>query len=332
MHAIQQENATILITGAAGFLGQALTRALLQDNPSATIILTDTTKPEIPLALASEKSTTGNIRSLAADLTIKETCDQLFTSELTHVYLLHGIMSGAAEANYDLGLRVNVDSMRYIADALRNTKSGNPTKVIFPSSLAVFGPANNSTVVTEDTRTAPRSSYGAEKAMTELLFDDLSRREVIDARIVRLPTIIVRPGQPSGAASSFCSGIIREPLNKTVSNLPVSRDTKLWVCSTRTVVRNLVMAKNISSQQFGSDSRVVNLPGQTVTVSEMLSALAEVGGKKSVALVEDRPDQAVESIVGSWPATFDVSRADSLGFAGDVSLVQAIKDYTEDFI
>lgn len=332
MHAVQSEDTTILITGAAGFLGQALTRSLLQESPLATIILTDVVEPEIPSSLVTHKSTTGHIRSLAADLTIRETCEQLFTSKLTHVYLLHGIMSGAAETHYDLGLRVNVDSMRHIADALRKTERKNPVKVIFPSSLAVFGPANDSTVVTEDTKTAPRSSYGAEKAMTELLFDDLSRRGLIDACIVRLPTIIVRPGQPSGAASSFCSGIIREPLNKMASQLPVKRDTKLWVCSTRTVVQNLVIAKNISSEQFGSGSRIVNLPGQTFTVKEMLDALMEVGGKEVIALLEEKPDQAVERIVCSWPAMFDVSRASNLGFAKDVSLVQAIKDYIEDFM
>ncbi|KAI4717762.1 hypothetical protein E4T48_06057 [Aureobasidium sp. EXF-10727] len=327
MHATQPETTSILITGAAGFLGQALTQALLQENPSAKIILTDVVKPKVP-----EHSTISNIRSLAADLTIKDTCDQLLTNELTDVYLLHGIMSGAAESNYDLGLRVNVDSMRHIAESLRNIKRGHVVKVVFPSSLAVFGPADNDTVVTEETRTAPRSSYGAEKAMTELLFDDLSRRGHIDARIVRLPTIIVRPGQPSGAASSFCSGIIREPLNKTKSTLPVHRNTKLWVCSTRTVVRNLVSAKNIPSMHFGSGSRIVNLPGQTVTVKEMLQALIDVGGKETAALVEDVPDQAVENIVGSWPAVFDISKADGLGFEGDVTLIQIIRDYMEDFM
>lgn len=330
MGSIEQPKMKILITGAAGFIGQALTTALIQESPSANIILTDVVEPPVPTTKSSSEAK-GEITSLAADLTSKEVCDNLFTSDLTHVYLLHGIMSGAAEANYDLGLRVNVDSMRFTADALRRHTNKTPTKVIFPSSLAVFGPSQPGDVITEDTMPQPRSSYGAEKAMVELLYNDLSRRGIIDARIVRLPTIIVRPGKPTGAASSFCSGIIREPLNGEPSDLPVPKSLQLWVSSTRTVIRNLVKAKDVPSVAFGDGTRIINLPGITVTVEQMLQALAEVGGEKASRLVEEKPDASVEKIVGSWPAVFDVSKARKLGFHDDVPLSQAVRDYIEDY-
>jgi nucleoside-diphosphate-sugar epimerase len=330
MGSIEQPSMTILITGAAGFIGQALTAALIKESPSAKIILTDVVEPPTPSTECGSKPA-ATVQSLAADLTSKCVCDDLFTSDLTHVYLLHGIMSGAAESNYDLGFRVNVDSMRYVADALTRHSKKVPTKVVFPSSLAVFGPAQPEDIITEDTMPQPQSSYGTEKAMVELLFNDLSRRGMIDVRIVRLPTIIVRPGKPTGAASSFCSGIIREPLNGEASDLPVPTSFKLWVSSTRTVIRNLVLAKDVPAAAFGSGSRIVNLPGITVTVEQMLQTLVEVGGEKLRGLINVKHDAIVKKIVGSWPAIFDVAKAKKLGFRDDVPLSQAIRDYIEDY-
>lgn len=330
MGSIDTHDMNILITGAAGFIGQALTAALMKESPSASITLTDVIEPPVPLEEGTNKANR-NIGSLAADLTSKDVCDELFTQDLTHVYLLHGIMSGAAEANYDLGFQVNVDSMRYVADALRRHSKKEPTRVIFPSSLAVFGPSGPGDIVTEATMPQPRSSYGAEKAMAELLFNDLSRRGLIDARIVRLPTIIVRPGKPTGAASSFCSGIIREPLSGIVFELPVPKTLRLWVSSTRTVIRNLVRAKDIPASKFGSGTRIINLPGITVSVEQMLQTLVEVGGEKAGKLVEEKHDANVEKIVASWPADFDVSKAKALGFYDDVPLTQAVRDYIEDY-
>lgn len=330
MGSIGNKDMNILITGAAGFIGQALAAALIEESPSARLTLTDVTEPAIPFREGTE-GVDDNIRSLAADLTSKDVCNELFTQDLTHVYLLHGIMSGAAEANYDLGFRVNVDSMRFVADALRRHSKKEAQKVIFPSSLAVFGPSGPDNVVTEDTMPQPRSSYGTEKAMAELLFNDLSRRGLIDARIVRLPTIIVRPGKPTGAASSFCSGIIREPLNGEMSELPVPKTLRLWVSSTRTVIRNLVQAKDIPASKFGDGTRIVNLPGISVSVQEMLQALVEVSGEKAGRLVQEKPDANVEKIVASWPADFDVSKAKALGFHDDVPLTQAVRDYICDY-
>jgi nucleoside-diphosphate-sugar epimerase len=317
----------ILITGAGGFIGQALAKELLLDTQVSSITLTDVMQPSAPSTTSTAKITT-----LASDLTSLATCQELCsTTPFTHVYLLHGIMSGAAEANLELGLKVNVDSMRYMMDTLRTTRPG--IRVIFPSSLAVFGPALKDKV-TEATMPLPQSSYGAQKQIGETLLNDYSRRGLLDGRIVRLPTIIVRPGKPSGAASSFCSGIIREPLNGEESILPVPQALKLWVCSTRTVIKNLVIARDVPTEAFSSvagGSRIVNLPGITVTVKEMLDALLDVGGQKARNLIKETPDSAVEQIVGSWPAEFDITRAVHLGFQGDGDLKRTLKEYLEDY-
>lgn len=330
MGSTQDARANILITGAGGFIGQTLASALLDDQSIAKIALTDVSTPKTPANASSNSSL--HIESFAADLTSPQTCEQIIRPELTHIYLLHGIMSGQAEADLELGLRVNIDSMRYITDVIRRQKRENPIRIIFPSSLAVFGPAKDGEVVTEKTMPLPQSSYGAEKSIVETLLNDFSRRGLLDARIVRLPTIIVRPGRPTGAASSFFSGIIRGPLNGETGVLPVERYFKAWVCSARTVIRNLVAAKDIPEERFDGESRIINLPGKTITVQQMLDGLQNVGGQKAIDLVKEEYDEKVAKIVGSWPAEFDTTRAKKLGFQDDVPLEQAFRDYIEDYM
>ena len=315
---------SILVTGAAGFVGQALASALVQNAHLKQLMLTDVVEPDLP----QTKSTSGpQVRCVKADLTDKAACEQLFTPELSTVYLLHGLMSGATEANLDLGLKVNVDSTRQIIDILRAVKPG--IRIVYTSSCAVYD--SGSQPISEKTLPSPGSSYGSQKLMCEILLNDLSRRELIDAIIVHLPTIIVRPGAPSGAASSFCSGIIREPLSGKKAQLPVSRDLDIWVCSTRTVVKNLVLAGDIPREKLGRGSRLVNLPGITVTVEQMLRALKEVIGDEALSLVEEKRDPAVEKIVYDWAYQFDVSRALEMGFVKDGPLERTIKEYIEDY-
>lgn len=330
---------SILITGAGGFLGQALAKALASTPGVHTLVLTDVLEPAKPPTTKDSKT---QITSLKADLTSPETCRTLLATNFTHMYLLHGIMSGASEANLALGLAVNVDSMRNILDILREQHESTPTstsgsekaapvRIVYPSSLAVFGgPEIHAAPVTESTITLPQSSYGAQKHICEVLFNDFSRRGIVDAVIVRLPTIIVRPGKPSGAASSFCSGIVREPLNGEESVLPVERDLKLWVCATRTIIRNLVRARDVRFEEEVY-SRVVNLPGVTVTVQEILDGLETVGGQEALKRVVDKADPAVQAIVGSWPAVFDVTKALDMGFYPDGDLAETIRAYIEDY-
>ena len=177
-----------MITGAGGFVGQALASALLADPLVSKLTLTDVFKPEVP---RTDSQAGVETRSFDADLTSLETCQSLFTPDINLIYLLHGIMSGAAEANLELGLRVNIDSTRRILDILRRTNPG--VKVVYPSSLAVYGPpATPTTKITELNTPVPGSSYGAQKHICETLIDDYSRRGLLDGRVCRLPTVIIQ--------------------------------------------------------------------------------------------------------------------------------------------
>lgn len=248
-------------------------------------------------------------------------------------------MSNASEQNLDLGLRINVDSMRLILDHLRRHNPG--VVVIFPSSCAIFGPQgpHSPEPVTESTLPRPGSSYGAQKLITEVLLTDFARRGLLDARILRLPTIIVRPGAPSGAASSFCSGIIREPLAGRASVVPVDPEFPIWCTSTRAVVEHLIHARDLPREVFHGEKctwgRVVNLPGVTVTSRQMLEALERVGGRGVRELVREERDEDVERIVYGWPWRFDTSWAAELGFVGAHGggpwAERVIREYMEDF-
>ncbi|GKT47593.1 D-erythronate dehydrogenase [Colletotrichum spaethianum] len=312
----------ILITGAAGFIGQEMISALLLSSPSIHLTTTDITIPPIP---PKSRPHASRVTALQTDLTSSEAVASLLAhhSRFNTIYLLHGIMSGGAEANLDLGLRVNFDSHRFILDALRQeTSPHRGTVVVFPSSLAVYGPAGPGQVNTEATCAMPQSSYGAQKLMIETLLGDYSRRGLLDGRIVRLPTIIVRPGAPSAAASSFASGIVRESLKGEENVLPMRPELAM------TVVSNLVAVKDIHHDRFGL-SRVVNLPGVTVTVADILDALGAIGGAGARNLVKEERNPQIEAIVESWPAFFDISKALSLGLAQDGDLVTTVKDFAE---
>lgn len=310
----------ILITGAAGFIGQELTIALLESDPSVHLVLTDTTAPTVPARHA------GRCESLQADLTSPDSHKQILPV-FTAAYLLHGIMSGGAEANLELGLRVNLDSHRMLLDHIRRTQDPS-IKIIFPSSLAVFGHTGPDDVVTERTIPLPQSSYGAEKLMIETLINDFSRRGLIDGRILRLPTVVVRPVLPSSAASSFASGIIRESLKGERNQLPVDPNLAMWICSPQVVIQNLVQARQVPASSFRL-SRVVNLPGQTITVKKMLETLEIVGGVQKRALVREQRDEKVAAIVDKWPQQFDTSLASNMGFSSDIDFLDNVRSFLE---
>jgi nucleoside-diphosphate-sugar epimerase len=313
---------TILITGAGGFVGQTLASKLLSVYTSSiTLILADVVAPPNP------QPSHPSIRCIAADLTNPAACTTLLASLPDVVYLLHGIMSSGAEANLERGLAVNFDSVRTLLDTLRAVRPG--AKVIFTSSCAVFGQAATEKLATEtDVVPMPETSYGTQKLMIEYLINDYSRRGLIDGRVVRLPTIFVRAGAPTAAASSFVSGIVREPLHGEKSVLPVDPSIGLWLCSPRTLARNLVLAMELDAEKFGH-FRTVLLPGYTATSVEILDALERVAGKETRALVEEKRDATIQRICLGWPAKYDTSRAKSLGFADDVGLEQTIKDFME---
>lgn len=321
--------ARIVITGGCGFLGQRLALALLAkgrlDLPDGSsvetsdIILAD--RPEASVEPALE----GQVRVISVDITDAEQVAALIDDHTALIYHLAAVVSGQAEAEFDLGLNVNFDGTRTVLDAARALKRDVP--VIGTSSLAVFGGALPD-VLTEATATHPGNSYGMAKAMSEMLMSDYRRKGFAEARTLRLPTIIVRPGAPNAAASSFASGIFREPLMGQPSVCPVSPDLKMWLASPETAIAALIRAAEVPAADWPAFS-AVNVPGVTASVTQMLNALEAVGGAEARARVTMQPDAKIQAIVGTWPSAFDTALAERLGFEGDRSvreIVQRFKD------
>ncbi|RAL15729.1 SDR family oxidoreductase [Aspergillus homomorphus CBS 101889] len=320
---------SIIITGASGYVGQELAAALLSTYPEITVTLTDVVTPTVPESAAQHAS---RARCLEADLTSPAVVDETFTAAqpFDTVYLLHGIMSSGSEANFELGMKVNLDATCNILDRLRTVTPG--VRVVFTSSLAVYGPAPAGFVIDETNFPAiPASSYGSQKLIIETLLNDYSRRGFLDGRAVRLPTVTVRAGKPTQAASSFASDIIREPFHGRKAVLPVPKETEMWICSPATVVRNLLHAREVPKEAFGNGSRAVNLPGLLVSIQEMLDALEVVGGTERRALVEEKYDADIDRIVQTWTPNFNTARARQLGFVEDVSMMENIRQYASRF-
>ncbi|KAH9810900.1 putative nucleoside-diphosphate-sugar epimerase [Teratosphaeria destructans] len=311
----------ILITGAGGFVGQLLAEHLLNDaSRTHTLILADIVEPPVPPAASPHAS---RVTSLKVDLS--EAPEKVLSQDLDVIYVFHGIMSAGSEADLDLGYRVNLHSTLRLLEAVRKTCPG--VRWIYSSSTAIYGqplPAMPS----EATVPTPQGSYGTQKVMLEYAINDYTRRGIIDGWIFRFPTISVRPGRPTQAASSWMSGIIREPLQGQPAVLPCPDDFQAWLCSPRTLVRNLLHALTLEKDALPSHIRQVNLPGITATVREMMQALREVGGEAAVALVKrEEPTKEIRAMLDSWPIRFDVSRALSLGFVADGSFKDAVEDF-----
>ncbi|KAL4810024.1 hypothetical protein BDV18DRAFT_130136 [Aspergillus unguis] len=308
----------VLITGAAGFIGQLLAKELL-DDPSYTLVLTDINEPPIPAGVKYPQ----NARTVTADLL--KGADAVVDKDLDAVYAFHGIMSSGSEANFDLGMTVNVDATRNLLEVLRKTCPG--VRVVYSSSQAVYGlPLPE--VVDDSVIPTPQSSYGAEKIVCETLVNEYTRRGFITGFTLRFPTISVRPGRPTAAASSFLSGMIREPLNGEECVIPLEdRSFKSWLCSPKTLVHNLILTLSLPADSIPSHIRQINVPGICVTVQEMMDALAKVGGQDKLALLKEKEDSALRPILNSWPTRFDNSQAISLGMKRDGSFEEAVRDY-----
>jgi nucleoside-diphosphate-sugar epimerase len=313
----------VLVTGAAGFLGSRIINALLAGTGSlpevSRIVAADTSA--CPIADPRVDSRTGTIVDPQFIAAIVE-------HEVDVVFHLAAVLSGQSEAEFDLGMRVNVDATRNLLDACRALRT--TPRFVFASTLAIFGGALPD-VVPEDSVLRPQSSYGTEKAIAELLVSDYSRRGFVDGIICRLATVTVRPGAPNSALSSFVSGIIREPLAGIDAVCPVPPDTRLWISSPGAVTTNLVHAARLPTASL--DGRLaLTLPGLSVTPAEMLASLERAGGPAARARVRCEIDPHVARVVSTWPGTLDDSRARRLGFIGDQDFDEIVRQYKESFV
>jgi nucleoside-diphosphate-sugar epimerase len=308
----------IAITGAGGFVGQLLAEHLLLADHHVSLI--DIFEPPIP-AKASAKS--ANAKCIKADLFSDSA--SVIPSDLDAIYIFHGIMSAGSEADFDLGYRVNLHSTLNLLETLRQKCKG--VRVVYASSTAIYGQPLPQWP-SEATLPTPSSSYGTQKSMIEYAINDFSRRGWINGWTLRFPTISVRPGKPTQAASSWMSGMFREPLQGLPSSLPCGDDFEAWLCSPRILVENLLHVLMLEADALPSHMRQVNLPGITASVKEMLAALEEVGGKGAVELVKrEEPTKEIKDMLDSWPIRFDVSKAMGLGFKRDERFVDAVRDF-----
>ena len=318
----------VLITGGAGFLGQKLARALLE---RGTLSGADGSQQKIgQLVLADVVPANdfgdARVRVVTGDITDAQLMRSLIDAGTTSVFHLAAVVSGQAEADFDLGMKINLDASRLLLETCRAI--GHKPRVVFTSSVAVYGGALPD-VVRDDTALNPQSSYGTQKAIGELLLNDFSRKGYVDGRVLRLPTISVRPGKPNKAASSFASGIIREPLGGVEAVCPVSPALRLWLLSPRRAIAALIAGHELSGAALGN-SRTINLPGLSVSVADMVAALEKVAGPEAVARIRFMPDPAVERIVQSWPGAWDDSRARALGLEADADFESVIRAHIED--
>jgi nucleoside-diphosphate-sugar epimerase len=320
----------ILVTGGAGFLGQQLIARVLakgmlrladaqgaRDEPVSRIVCFDVGEGAIR---------DPRVMNVAGDISDAAQVRALLSKDTGAVVHLAAVVSGTAEADFDLGMRVNLDGTRHLLEACRAL--GTAPRLLFSSSIAVFGGALPP-VVTDATTPTPQGSYGIQKLVGELLVQDYTRKGFIDGRAVRVPTVVVRPGRPNGAASGFASGIIREPLSGIDAPLPVPPETEMWVASPRTVVGMLLRALELAPQDWGWH-RSLNLPGLTVSMHEELAALRTVAGEAVAAHVKPALDENVMRLVRTWAARFDTARASAMGFTADADFASIVRAYIED--
>ncbi|KAB5576137.1 nucleoside-diphosphate-sugar epimerase [Coniochaeta sp. 2T2.1] len=316
----------ILITGAAGFIGQQLAARLLNDaSAQYRVILSDIVVPPVPQHGGDPERAV----SVQTDLRdSKSLADVVATSQpLAAVFVFHGIMSSGSEADPDLSFAVNLDSTRALLMHLAATNPG--VRVVYASSQAVYGPPLPP-VVTDATTPTPASVYGTHKLMSELLINDLHRRGLLDALSLRFPSISVRAGKPTQAASSFLSGMIREPLNGQECIIPLKdRSYRAVLCSPSILMENLVKVMHLSSDSLPAHIRGMNVPGISATIQEMMDALEVFGGKEALALLKEEPDPGTERILRSWALDVDCSTALKLGLVQDESVESLVREYWE---
>jgi len=319
----------IVITGGAGFLGTRLARRLLERGtltdargnvrPIESLALLDVMPPQAEWR-------DPRVTAIAGDLADPAVIERALPADTDTVFHLAAVVSGQAEADFDIGMRVNLDATRLLLERCRTLAA--PPKFVFTSSLAVFG-GTLPDPVPDDAPLRPQASYGTQKAIGEYLVYDMTRKGFIDGRSLRLPTVTVRPGKPNKAASSFASGIIREPLSGVEAPCPVAPTTRMWVQSPRAVVDNLIVGHEAPATAF-AHTRSINVPGINVGVGEMVEALRAVAGDAVGARVKWNFDPVIDRIVSTWPSNFAPKLGPSLGMRADATFEDIVRAYIAD--
>jgi len=316
----------ILITGAAGMIGRKLTQRLVKDgklNGEAVerLTLSDVVAAEKPAGFPAK------VDIVTGDLAAAGAAEKLIAEKPKMIFHLAGVVSGEAETNFDKGYHVNLDGARALLEAIR--AANYKPKVVFTSSIAVYGAPFPPAGIPDDFHLTPLTSYGTQKAISELLLADYNRRGMLDGVGIRLPTICVRPGKPNKAASGFFSGIIREPLAGQEAVLPVADTVRHTHASPRSAVGFLIHAARATREQLGPRINLA-MPGVCVTVAEQIEALKRVAGAKVAARIRREPDELIMRIVSGWAERINAERAQTLGFKAESSFDDIVRAHIED--
>jgi nucleoside-diphosphate-sugar epimerase len=317
----------VLVIGAAGMLGGKLVERLVREGCLGSERISQVTLVDRVVAKPS-----GNpgfvVGSTVADLTEPGVAAAIVADRPDVIFHLAAVVSGEAEEELEKGYRVNLDATRTLLDAIRDCERSYRPRLVYSSSIAVFGPPLPD-VIGDDHCATPATSYGTQKAMIELLLSDHARRGFVDGIAIRLPTICVRPGTPNLAASGFFSSIIREPLNGQDAVLPVSTDVRHWFASPRAAIGFLLHAATLDAARLG-DRRCLTMPGVSATVADEIEALRRFAGEDAARRIHHEPDEAIARIVAGWPREFDARRARALGFSAESDFDEIVRAYVED--
>ncbi len=317
----------ILITGAAGMIGRKLTTRLvaegaLNGRPIEKLTLIDVVAPQKP------EKFSGKVEAAAADIADPAAVRAAIAGRPEAIFHLAGVVSGEAEVDFGKGMRVNLDGSRALFEAIRAVGEDYRPRLVFTSSIAVFG-APFPPAIGDEFHLTPLTSYGTQKAAVELLLADYTRRGFLDGVGIRLPSIVVRPGRPNKAASGFFSSIIREPLNGEEAVLPVADSVLHWHASPRAAVGFLIHAAGLDASKLGPRVNLT-MPGVCCTVAEQIAALRRIAGDRVASRIRREPDPLVARIVAGWPSRFDPARALALGFRAEASFDDIIRVHIAD--